>query len=378
MRRWVEAHWHEHVTGIRPWPGTFALGGVAKGVLETDFAIYQRLSFTWSQWAAHRGLDLTWETRRVHGTIQRLPTHLAVPDLNTAATVIGDRWEPFLARSRHYLALLQARFPAVDAWAPLLRTVAHYSPIDFELLCTTAAWFQTHTAAGLTPRQVPVPGLHAKWLNTHHGPLLTLTGLDTLDLLPGHPQRIHFTYLDPAHRARKLRAHDSATVGDTMTPAYAPETVVISENKDTALHFLPMEGAIAVEGAGYAGAPGIAALHWIAHAPRLIYWGDIDAAGFEIVHRYRDAGLPVRTVLTDLPTYDAYECFGTTTDARGKPLKASPGKNLPLLTTEEKALYERLTDPGWNRVRRIEQERIPLPTALDAVRRLTDPPAPSR
>lgn len=69
----------------------------------------------------------------------------------------------------------------------------------------------------------------------------------------------------------------------------------------------------------------------------------------------------------DLPSFDVYERFGATTNARGEPLAVPTRKTLPHFTPAEGALYERLTDPRWPRARRIEQERIPLAIAADLV-----------
>jgi hypothetical protein len=145
------------------------------------------------------------------------------------------------------------RFPQVADLGKILRAVDGYFDTDFDLLCSSAEWFMHNTASGLTPRQIPIEGLHAKWLDSHQALLPTLTGTDDLGLLPRHPQRLHFTYLDPEYRAAGGRTHDSATVGDPMAPAYCPEIVIISENKDTAMHFPPLRKAISVEGAGFGG-----------------------------------------------------------------------------------------------------------------------------
>jgi hypothetical protein len=69
----------------------------------------------------------------------------------------------------------------------------------------------------------------------------------------------------------------------------------------------------------------------------------------------------------DLEAFQTYERFGSATDARGNPLTVSLRKNLPRLTGPERALHEQLTDPDWARVRRVEEERIPLTVALAAV-----------
>ena len=69
----------------------------------------------------------------------------------------------------------------------------------------------------------------------------------------------------------------------------------------------------------------------------------------------------------DQQAYDAYERFGAWTDEKGKPIPCSPRKPLPTLTASERALYEQITDPTWARVRRVEQERIPLAEGLAIV-----------
>ncbi|MFC7388373.1 Wadjet anti-phage system protein JetD domain-containing protein [Sphaerisporangium rhizosphaerae] len=136
--------------------------------------------------------------------------------------------------------------------------------------------------------------------------IAALAERDGLGLLPGHPPRIHFAYLDPDHRAAGGRWHDSATVGDGMAPAYRPHVIVVSENKDTAIHFPALPNAISVEGDGF-GAAAAAGIAWLATAPHLIYWGGMDAYGFESVDNFRREGLPVRTILMDQTTYERYE-----------------------------------------------------------------------
>jgi hypothetical protein len=147
-----------------------------------------------------------------------------------------------------------------------------------------------------------------------------------------------------------------------MTPAYLPSVVVISENKDTALHFPAVAAGISVEGMGHGGATA-ASFPWLRECQNLFYWGDMDASGLEILDGFRAAGLPVTSVLMDLATYERYEQFGTSTDARGNPLTAAACRPLAHLTDAEQHLYERLTAPSWSRYRRIEQERIPLGVA---------------
>jgi len=93
--------------------------------------------------------------------------------------------------------------------------------------------------------------------------------------------------------------------------------------------------------------------------------GDIDAKGLCIVNDLRAAGINANTMLMDFPTYEAYEKYGAWTDERGRPVPCSPRRNLPALTPDERLLYLHLTDPAWDRIRRVEQERIPLNVAAE-------------
>lgn len=347
------------------WPLHVPLGKPTKADLETRFADASRWARDWYGWAGQRSLTLTTSTRLVHGTRQDLPTHLTIPDIDTAATLLRGSWPARLARARARHAVLRGQFPHA-ANPSLLRYVEALTETDFALLCTAAHWFTGRDAAGLTPRQVPIEGLHGKWLNQHRAVLTALAGKEHLGLIE-RPTRIHFTYLDPAHRAAGGRHHDSLTLTDTAAPAYRPSIVVITENKDTAVYFPELPDAVAVEGGGTAGSGLLPQVDWVRAADHVLYWGDMDARGYEIVNALRANGVPARTVLMDLTTYHAYERFGAWTDTKGDSLTCRTRKALPLLTDAERAVYEAVTDPDWSGPRLVEQERIPLPVALAAV-----------
>ncbi|CRK61951.1 FIG005429: hypothetical protein [Alloactinosynnema sp. L-07] len=260
------------------------------------------------------------------------------------------------------------RYPHLTQPARVLVAVDGLSDVDFDLLCRAADWFAVNDATGLTPRQVPIAGMHAKWLNTRQALVMDLAGVENLRLAPAHPARIHFTYLDPAHRSAGGRRYDSATVGDRVPLSYQPEIVIISENKDTAIHFPELAGGLSVEGVGRGGGTA-AAFDWITGAPRVFYWGDMDADGLEILDGFRAAGVPARSILMDQNTYESWEQFGTSLDRHGKPLGPRTARPVPHLTETERALYHQIISPNWTRHRRIEQERIPLSEALAQVNR---------
>lgn len=381
----LKTRWVNDLTSPDPtssWPHRFPIGlaSVAQDDLQSRWEdVHQPAMLMWRDWAHERGLAVIEKPRRVWSLTQDLPTHIEVASIDEAARLLAGEWPTRLERSRHRLAVIQQRFPGCD-YATAVRAVDGYSDLDFDLLLTVAEWYledPSRAAAGVTPRQVPLPGVHAKWLQSHTAGVQALTGLADLGVLPRHPPRIHFTYLDPSHRSTGKRWHDSATVGDTFAPAYRPTVVVISENKDTAIHFPALPGGIAVEGDGFGGKTA-AALSWLAQAPHLFYWGDIDAHGYEILDGYRADGLRVTSILMDLTTYVAYERYGTNTDRNGAPLKPGTPKCLSHLTDAERAVYETLLDAAHAGHRRVEQERIPLNEALATLQNAVQTAEPAK
>ncbi|MGH3305820.1 MAG: DUF3322 domain-containing protein [Streptosporangiaceae bacterium] len=98
------------------------------------------------------------------------------------AQTAGREWTARLARAR--ASALAERFAPLLGLPRILRTVADWADTHFVLLCEAAAWFRDNDASGLTPRQVPVPGMHAKWLNTRQYLVAALAGLEALPLAP--------------------------------------------------------------------------------------------------------------------------------------------------------------------------------------------------
>jgi hypothetical protein len=376
ISRYLERTWAATLTNPASahWPHRFPLGPISQSELAGPFENIAGQVQRWSQWlrqphASKAEVELHTASRRITGTSQTIPTHLTVHSIGAAAHIAADGWPAQIVLQQARSEALARRFAQLspEEKTRTLREVSAYSPADFELLCDAARWFQTNSATGLTPRQVPILGLHAKWLNTSQHLIKRLAGVETLGLVPAHPVRVHITYLDPAYRAAGGRLHDVAAVGDTMLPAYTPSLIIISENKDTAVGFPMTADAIAIEGDGYAGPPAISQLNWVRDCSELRYWGDIDAEGFEIVNSYRAAGLPITTLLMDRGTYEKYKTFGSYYDHRGNRLAVRDRRDLPFLTEAEGQTYRAVTDPSSTEPPRLEQERIPLIDAVAAL-----------
>ena len=119
-------------------------------------------------------------------------------------------------------------------------------------------------------RAHPTPGPHPRrprQVAQHPPPhLLALTGRDTLGLLPGTR---HASTSPTSTPTTGPPADASTTPPPSATPSPPPTrrtVVLISENKDTAIHFPPIPGGIAVEGDGFGGKTA-AAFPWLTRRP---------------------------------------------------------------------------------------------------------------
>lgn len=291
---------------------------------------------------------------------------MTVSSVDAAAVFVGRQWpaQLQLARARH--AILVAEFPDVDCTGVLRSTFA-LNDINFDLLVQVATWCRENVTDGLTPRQVPVPGVSSKWLNSYQKQVVVLAGKPDLGLV-GRPSTFLFAYVDPAHQQRGLRRYDSFTGTDTPDPLYTPDLVIITENKDPMLFFPPVPRTIVVAGGGVDAMAGLPDVPWIAEAPVVAYWGDMDAPGYEILNGIRARGLPVTSILMDMSAYVTYVLFASDSDRGGEPLNVVDRKRLSHLTDGERDVYEQVTNPQDGVVRQIEQERIPLQDAVEAVR----------
>ncbi|MEU5994649.1 DUF3322 domain-containing protein [Spirillospora sp. NPDC047418] len=63
-----------------------------------------------------------------------------------------------------------------------VRTACQLGADDAEVLLSAVAWLRRNPDAGAwTARQLPVPGMHTKWLDTHSALLRDVPGRDVRD-----------------------------------------------------------------------------------------------------------------------------------------------------------------------------------------------------
>lgn len=258
------------------------------------------------------------------------------------------------------VARASASCPRVVPWVWSHPLRALELAADWDRLLATVRWISVHPAAGRYVRQVDVPGVDTKFIESRKGVLTQLLDLE-LD-----PSRIDVTATDFAGRYGFLRKPEYVRFrcAAALRPTFSEMTVraaeltaapsgvtraFILENEVTYLAFPLPPDAMALFGGGYA-VDVLAALGWLGSLD-LTYWGDLDTHGFAILNRLRGSFPRARSMLMDRQTLLAHQSQWVT---EATPTKAA----LELLEPVEQELYQDLVGGTFGTAVRLEQERV--------------------
>jgi hypothetical protein len=251
---------------------------------------------------------------------------------------------------------------------PALTEVLHNKPrwlLDnlavWNKLLGVAAWFIAHPRPDIFIRQIDLPGIDSKFIEQNKTQLTTL--LDAL-LPPSaidseaktFEQRyglrydqhlIRFRLLDPAIALAGL-TDLTLPLEDFCRLELALDYVFITENKVNGLAFPAFPASMVIFMLGY-GVGSLAKASWL-ETKRIIYWGDLDTHGFEMLSRLRETFSHVESMLMDKQTLAENISLCVQ--------EPSPLKETPLfLTDTEKDTFSALLSSDGSALR-LEQERI--------------------
>jgi hypothetical protein len=258
--------------------------------------------------------------------------------------------------------------PALMPWLARSPLKALALADEWPLLLNIVAWFEAHPRPGIYLRQIDLPGVHTKFIETHRAVLSELLDLalppeairaDANGVsqfcrrygLRDKPLRIRFRLLDPRLALLPGQNEQDITLDQASFAELAPDVtrVFITENEINFLAFPPVPGSMVIFGAGY-GFEALAQTPWLQQRT-LYYWGDIDTHGFAILDQLRKHFPHVRSLLMDRETLLSHEAQWA--------IESTPlVRNLARLNVQERELFDDLRD---NRIRvalRLEQERI--------------------
>lgn len=302
---------------------------------------------------------------RIQGA-QNMPFCVWIETIEDALTWLGKHkdWNRFLAQ----VSVTRQAQPVLLPWLEKRPMQALELCAVWTQLLAVVAWLVEHPRPALYLRQVDLPGVHSKFIESHRAVLAELFDLalpaDAVDIgktgisqffarygFLEKPTHIRFRVLDSA-----IRVVSGSTYPDMTLDAcsfsrleLSVQRVFITENETNFLAFPAVRDAIVIFGAGY-GWDALSRSHWLKKCS-IHYWGDIDTHGFGILDQLRSHFEHAASLLMDRETLDAHRAFW---GCERKPLVA----DLHRLTSEERGLYDDLRD---NRIRaglRLEQEHI--------------------
>lgn len=294
---------------------------------------------------------------RLYGT-QHHPVRIAFESEPDYLGYLGRRGE--VTRLRADIDLIRVTLPVLDAWVRRSVRVVVANAGRWGDLLTVCQYFLNHPRPNLYARELPL-GVHTKFVEEHQSVLREL--LD--ELLPPEAidpaatrfeERFLLRYDEPLVRLRFLDAAVqrrlqcpvsdlSVPVGEVGALDLAGAICVITENRMNFLTLPSLPNAVAIWGGGFR-AELLRRVHWLADC-RLLYWGDIDAQGFQILSQLRSAYPQTESVMMDLPTFETYRAFAVP----GTPCAV---ESLSHLRPAEQAAFAYVAENAL----RLEQEKI--------------------
>lgn len=170
-----------------------------------------------SELAATDSVRVEWQEirHRVQGA-QKLPASVWIETIEEALTWLGKRreWDRFLAQ----VSATRRTHPALLPWLEKRPLQALELSAEWPRLLAVVTWLVEHPRPGIYLRQVDLPGVHSKFIESHRSVLAELldlalpadavdhskTGISQFSARYGFlekPPRIRFRVLDPAIQA---------------------------------------------------------------------------------------------------------------------------------------------------------------------------------
>jgi hypothetical protein len=316
---------------------------------------------------ANLGCNIEWtEVNSRRWGKQRFPQRLEFGDETSYLRALGKTKE--VARFRENLAITRERCPVLVSYLETRPSDAVEFVDDWAGLLEVCCFLRLHPRPNLYARELPL-SVDTKFVERYQTVLARLLSvvLPTNAIVEAErfEERFGLRYEQPQIRLRLLDESLRTTLGVPFRDVALPSEefqnlgwnnlrVLVSENKMTFLTLPCVPRTIGVWGAGNAAAL-LHSVSWLADC-ELFYWGDVDAQGFEILARLREAFPRTKSIMMDAATMTRFRdlCVaGVVSNAQIRP---------QLTSTEEKA-HQLVRASNL----RLEQERIPNQFAATAI-----------
>jgi hypothetical protein len=292
-----------------------------------------------------------------------VPVRVRIESFDHLCTLLGTTNE--VQSLDRILEQTTEAMPELTPWvvAHPLKAIEHRD--IWSKLLSIVIWMAATPTEGLYLRQIDAEGIDTKFVDRHRRLLddllvvaLPESRVDTRYAAGDCARRYHFRPKPEYTRFRILESEPALPQGlseftlrteELASLKLTSQTLFIVENEITFLAFPRVCGAIVVFGSGF-GLGSLRPFPWL-EDKEMVYWGDIDTHGFDILNRLRERFDRVRSMLMDRATLLAH---------RGQWVAEPSPTNRPLskLTKAEGDLYGDLIEGEFGPAIRLEQERV--------------------
>jgi hypothetical protein len=341
-----------------------------KSYTKSSLAEFEReIQLIHSQSKEKKGFGYSLDFQKVktkHLGVQDLPTSIYFDNERDFLKFLGKENEVDFFKSN--VEIILREFPELKDWIINNSKKVIDNANEWQNILQVCQYFKQNPKPNFYIRELPVK-VHTKFIERNKGIIREL-----LDVLiyehvnteeKEFEKRFYLKYAEPQIRFKVLDKTISDSffsgIDDIAIPVSQFEKlnlpikkVLVVENKTTlytTLTLPKMNDTIAIFGSGFS-VFNLKNVRWFDNL-KLLYWGDIDVQGFEILSQFRSYFPQTKSILMDKQTFDKFF-----EDDKGTPTNLSTRLNL---TDEEQQLYDILKTNNW----RLEQEKIPFNYVLE-------------
>lgn len=254
-------------------------------------------------------------------------------------------------------------FPELKDWVIQNPSKILQNQNEWESILKVCSFFKQNPKPNLYVRELPI-NVHTKFVERNQAvikDILDVLITEFVNIQERHfEKRFNLKFSEPLVRFKVLDKEISNNFFSGLDDIAIPisqfeklnlplEKVIVVENKTTLYTTLTlprMIKAIAIFGSGYF-VYNLKNVSWFTNL-ELLYWGDIDVQGFEILSQFRSYFPQTKSVLMDKITFEKFfeNDLGTSTNITTK----------LNLNNNQQELYQLLKVNNW----RLEQEKIPF------------------
>jgi len=290
--------------------------------------------------------------------IHELPNVIVFETIDDYITFTGYKkeWNGFLTNYN----VIKSAIPSLHDWALQNCLWVTNKDINWNDVLKVCLYFIKTPRPHLYLRQLPIE-IHTKFIEENNALIQSL--LDYL--IPDHirsaaqkrfAERYFLKYDEPLIRIRMLEidltcfgnfSDISIRLSDFKKLDIPANNILITENKMNFLTLPAMPSTIAVWSGGGFNVSYLRNVVWLKER-HILYWGDIDEHGFQILHQLRSYYPHTQSIMMDYKTFEHFSEFAVAG-------ACNKSEQLSLLNDEEHKLFKQLKLIDKNR---LEQEKI--------------------